>query len=105
VSISKDQASMLRQYSVSDRVIVAVPADLADSQRSLRSAVDLTAFFKRVRLIAYPPGPLLAHPGRMKFLADLSVEMPDTDQQGGVPRDRDPDTSSGIEAQGAGLSP
>jgi hypothetical protein len=98
--ISKDQASMLRQYAAADWVIVTVPAELASGQRALRSAVDLTGFFDRVRLLECAPGPLVANPERLEFLADLYLEMPPADRRGDLAQHGDPETSLGSESLG-----
>lgn len=89
--ISKDQASMLRQYSVAGQVIVMVPTEFASGQRALRTAVELTEFFDHVRMIECAPGPLVESPGQLTFLADLYLEMPETSRQGGSARHDDPE--------------
>ncbi|MFI5706479.1 hypothetical protein [Kribbella sp. NPDC051620] len=103
--ISRAQASMLRQYAVSDWAIVIVPAELAASQRALRSAVELAADFERVRLITSPSGPLLANPEQLDFLADLSFETRELDRQDSPVHDGDAETTSGLESDDQTLSP
>ncbi|GAA0946835.1 hypothetical protein GCM10009554_43110 [Kribbella koreensis] len=101
--ISKDQASILRRYTATNWVIVTVPFEQESGQRALRSAVDLTEYFDRVRMLECPPGPLVGNPWRLEFLADLYLNPPGADRSGDLAQHLDPEIDHG--SDGPGLVP
>ncbi|WP_344836089.1 hypothetical protein [Kribbella ginsengisoli] len=100
VPISKDQASILRQYTATNWVIVTVPFEPESGQRALRSAVNLTEHFDRVRMLECPPGPLVANPSRLEFLADLYLNPPEADRRGDLAQHLDPEIDHGSDGPG-----
>ncbi|MEU4395887.1 hypothetical protein [Kribbella sp. NPDC023855] len=104
-AVSTAQAQILHQYSTASRVIVTVPGHLADGERAIRNAIDLTQVFDNVRLLQRPAGPLLANPGRLRLLADLVVKGPETGRRGGRKDSGNQHYySSGIEDSGPSLN-
>ncbi|GAA3097016.1 DNA primase catalytic core [Kribbella aluminosa] len=85
-ALSYGQATMVRQYSDGDTVIVAVDSDSAGRTAALRWLDHLSTFFKRVQVAELPsghdPSSLLATPDRLfealssaRPLAELAIEV------------------------------
>ncbi|MEV6273336.1 hypothetical protein AB0L64_39635 [Kribbella sp. NPDC051936] len=58
--LSTAQASMLRQFSTSDRVVVVLAGSEKERNQSAAYLLDLAFFFDRVRAVALPQGESLA---------------------------------------------